>query len=130
MIRFDILYIGTDTKVLDALKHFSDEYDLSILVVKHLKFLKASNSELSFTYVLTEEHIDYNYEGLTVDKIGLNYSFMGILTNDISDQTILVPQLIVDKMPKYLVKKDFKDIDAFIKSNFVSQSSTKIAVEA
>lgn len=130
MIRFDILYIGNDTKVLDALKHFSDEYDLSIFVVKHLKFLKANNSDLSFTYILTEQHIDYNYEGLVVDKLGLSYSFIGILTDDIADQSILVPQLIDVKLTKYLVKKDFKAIDAFIKSNFVPQSSTKIAIEA
>lgn len=130
MIRFDILYIGNDTKVLDALKHFSDEYDLSILVVKHLKFLKDNNSDLSFTYVLTEQHIDYNYEGLTVDKLGLNYSFIGILTDDIADQSILIPQLIDDKLTKYLVKKDFKAIDSFIKSNYVPQAPTKVAIEA
>ncbi len=130
MIHFDILYIGNDNEILDYLQRFSKEYDLSVFVVKHLSYLRTKINDLSFTFVLTEQHIDYNYDGLTIEKLGINFSYLGILTKDLFANTMFITNKNYLETDKFFIQKNFRAIDSFIKSKPIPYESFQTPIEA
>ena len=132
-MHYDILYIGTDENVWDELKLIAEENDLTILNVRKTTDIRLINDDLSFTIVLTELHINYNYEGFTIERLGLKYSFLAILTDEITENSIHVSECLFEGVQKYLVLKRPNIIYSFLKSepiNFYSKDPSIIPIEA
>lgn len=115
MLHFDLLYIGNDSIIWDYLQNIADNNDLNILNIKSTSDINLIKDDFSFTIVLTELHLDYNYEGFTVDKTGLRYSFIGLLTNEI-EKSISVSNSLFNNQEKLLLFKNTEIIYSFLKS--------------
>ena len=131
-MHFDILYIGQDIHIWNHLQDLADNHDLIILNIKSTRDIVNIKDDFSFTIVLTELHIDYNYEGFTIDKLGLKYSFFGILSDDLSENSITVSDYLFTNEEKFIVLKHIRIIDNFLISKPIQlgMNSTKLPIEA
>ena len=131
-MHFDILYIGQDIHFWNHLQDLADNYDLIILNIRSTRDIVNIKDDFSFTIILTELHIDYNYEGFTIDKLGLKYSFFGILSNEINENSITVSNYLFTDQEKFIVLKYPHIIDNFLKSKLILMelNSTKLPIEA
>ena len=129
-MHFDILYIGSDQSIWEFLQDLADENDLKILNIKSTSDIGFIRDDFSFTIVLSELHLSYNYEGFTVDRSGLRYSYFAILTNEINDDSILVSNSLFGNQEKYLLLKHPTIINSFLKSKPISNNTIQVPVEA
>lgn len=133
LLHFDLVYIGQDPLMWNFLQDIADKYDLTILKINSTKDIDLIKDDLSFTVVLTELHLDYNYEGFTVERVGLKYSYFAILTDEITEDCIHVSSSLFSGQEKYLVMKNNHCIFAFLNTkpiNITSQQINKIPIEA
>ena len=129
-MHFDILYICSDQSIWEFLQDLADENDLKILNIKSTSDIGFIRDDFSFTIVLSELHLSYNYEGFTVDRSGLRYSYFAILTNEINDDSILVSNSLFGNQEKYLLLKHPTIINSFLKSKPISNNTIQVPVEA
>ena len=115
MMHFDICYIGKDFAMWSHLNELAEIYSLTVLNIKNTNEIAPVSDDFSFTVVLTELHIDYNYEGFAMFKSGLKYSFVGILTDELNERSISISDSLFRGEPgKYLLLKDIESIDSFL----------------
>lgn len=130
MQHFDILYIGNDPHVWKLLQDISKNFDFSVLQVLHISDLKFIYEDISFTFVLSELHIDFNYEGFSVDKIGLKCTYLITLVDELDEASIIVGDYIFGNQDKYLLLKDEDIIYSFLTSRLISINQNRIPIEA
>ena len=130
LMHFDILYIGQDDNLWKQLTHIAEDYDFSILNIRHSKDIDLIKEDFSFTIVLSELHLDYNYEGFTIDKLGLKYTFIGILTNELDEKQVLVSEYLFSPQEKYLILKDNHSVYSFLISKPIHYSTSQQPIEA
>ena len=133
LLHFDLLYIGQDPVIWELLQDIADKYGLTILKIISTKDIDLIKDDLSFTVVLSELHLSYNYEGFTVEMAGLKYSYFAILTDEITEDCIHVSSSLFNNQEKYLVLKNNHCIFAFLNTkpiNITSHHISKIPIEA
>ena len=130
LIHFDLLYIGTDSYIWDLLQTIADKDDLKILNIKNTSDIGLIKDDFSFTLVISELHLSYNYEGFTVDRSGLRYSYIAILTDEITEASILVSNSLFGNQEKYLLLKHPTIINSFLKSKPGSNNTIQVPIEA
>ena len=130
MQHFDILYVGNDDLVWNLLQEITLENDLTILKAVHLNDLNAIKDDISFTLVLSELHLDYNYEGFSITKLGLKYSNLVILVDELSEDSIIVSDYLYGNQDKYLILKNADIVFSFLKSNPPLVHIAQVSMEA
>ena len=90
--------------------------------------------DFSFTIVLTELHLNYNYEGFTISRSGLKYSYLGIMIDDLDERSINVSVSLFGSEPeKYLLLKNLEFIDSLLRLKILNISDSeppKVPIEA
>ena len=90
--------------------------------------------DFSFTIVLTELQLNYNYEGFTVSNSGLKYSYIGIMIDDLDEKSINLSASLFGREPvKYLLLKNYEIIDSLLKIkvlNMTDSEVSKVPIEA
>ncbi len=131
LFHFDLLYIGQDPLMWDFLQSIADENELSILKIKNTIDVDLIKDDFSFTCVLSDVHLDYNYEGFTIDKTELRYSYIGIITDEIED-SIVVSNSPFKNQEKSLLLKNTEVIRSFLQSKpmHIKEQLHQIPVEA
>ena len=124
--------MGQDNNLWELLKKFAQDYEFTVLNIKQTKDVELIKDEFSFTIVLTELHLDYNYEGYIIDKLGLKYSYLAILTNEITEKSIEVSECLFHGQQKFLLLKTPEMIKFFLKSSQIQihANSSQIPIEA
>ena len=129
-MHFDILYIGNDEKVWNQIATLSEKFQFTCLNAKNLTNISTIKEELTFDIILTELHLDYNYEGITIDKIGLEYLYLGFLTNDLDEEQILISENMLGSHHKFLLHKKEEIISYFLVSKPLNAKTSLMPVEA
>jgi hypothetical protein len=130
ILHFDILYIGNDEIFWNNLLDLAKDFEITILNCKHASDSTLIRDDFSFTLVLSELHLDYNFEGYTIEKIGLKYSYFGILTNEIDSEAIMISDMLFKSQKKFLILKNPNIVKILLQSPMKYNISNNIPLEA
>ena len=129
-IHFDVLYIGNDEKVWSQITMLSEKFQFTCLNAKNFTDMLPIKEEFSFNIILTELHLDYNYEGFMIDKLDLEYFYLGFLTSEIDKEQILVSENLLEAHQKFLLLKKDEIFSYFLVSKPLHTKTSLIPVEA
>ena len=129
-IHFDVLYIGNDDKVWNQIITLSEKFQFTCLNAKNFTYVLPIKEEFNFNIILTELHLDYNYEGFMIDKLDLEYFYLGFLTSEIDEEQILVSKNLLETHQKFLLLKKEEIFSYFLVSKPLHTKTSPIQVEA